>query len=165
MSKRLSPHIGSPTERVRRPLGTDARLAAKRQGKNARQLLESVALETGDEGIAVSVVTVLELADGNTRADCPSPRVKSHTAVVTLRTQTVSMSLEKAAPFLSGAPKRRVLGNAFKQSGLLTRIRFVGVQFAGRTRYSRIVHQISAHVLVGDRFFGFYVQFHHIDHH
>jgi tRNA(fMet)-specific endonuclease VapC len=55
-------------------LDSTAAVAAERQGKNARQLLESVALETGDEGIAVSVVTVLELAHGVTRADTTERR-------------------------------------------------------------------------------------------
>jgi predicted nucleic acid-binding protein len=50
-------------------LDSTAAVAAERQGNNARQLLESVARETGDEGIAVSVITVLELAHGITRAD------------------------------------------------------------------------------------------------
>ena len=49
-------------------LDSTAAVAAERQGKNARQLLESVARETGDDGIAVSVITVLELAHGITRA-------------------------------------------------------------------------------------------------
>lgn len=55
-------------------LDSTAAVAAERQGKNARQLLEAVALETGDEGIAVSVVTVLELAHGITRADSAERR-------------------------------------------------------------------------------------------
>jgi predicted nucleic acid-binding protein len=55
-------------------LDSTAAVAAERQGKNARQLLEAVALETGDEGIAVSVLTVLELAHGITRADRPERR-------------------------------------------------------------------------------------------
>jgi predicted nucleic acid-binding protein len=55
-------------------LDSTAAVAAERQGKNARQLLESVALETGDDGIAVSVVTVLELAHGITRADTTERR-------------------------------------------------------------------------------------------
>jgi predicted nucleic acid-binding protein len=55
-------------------LDSTAAVAAERQGKNARQLLEAVALETGDEGIAVSVLTVLELAHGITRADTPERR-------------------------------------------------------------------------------------------
>jgi predicted nucleic acid-binding protein len=55
-------------------LDSTAAVAAERQGKNARQLLEAVVLETGDEGIAVSVLTVLELAHGMTRADTPERR-------------------------------------------------------------------------------------------
>ena len=85
MSKRLSPLTAS---RWSRPLGIDsgraltltqAAVASERQGKNARQLLEAMALETaaletGDEGIAVSVVTVLELAHGIARADTAERR-------------------------------------------------------------------------------------------
>ncbi len=55
-------------------LDSTAAVAAERQGKNARQLLESVALATGDDGIAFSVVTVLELAHGITRADTTERR-------------------------------------------------------------------------------------------
>jgi predicted nucleic acid-binding protein len=50
-------------------LDSTAAVAAERQGKNARQLLETVALETGDDEIAVWVLTVLELAHGSSRAD------------------------------------------------------------------------------------------------
>jgi tRNA(fMet)-specific endonuclease VapC len=50
-------------------LDSTAVVAAEREGKNARQLLEAVALETRDDGIAVSVVTLLELAHGITRSD------------------------------------------------------------------------------------------------
>jgi len=55
-------------------LDSTAAVAAERQGKNARQLLEIVALETGDGEIAISVVTVLELAHGITRADTAERR-------------------------------------------------------------------------------------------
>jgi predicted nucleic acid-binding protein len=55
-------------------LDSTAAVATERQGKNARQLLESVALETGDDGIALSVVTVLELAHGITRGDTTERR-------------------------------------------------------------------------------------------
>ena len=50
-------------------IGSTAAVAAERQGKNVRQLLESVALVAGDDEIAVSVVTVLELTHGVTRAN------------------------------------------------------------------------------------------------
>jgi predicted nucleic acid-binding protein len=55
-------------------LDSTAAVAAERQGQNARQLLEAVARETGDEGIAISVVTVLELAHGIARADTAERR-------------------------------------------------------------------------------------------
>jgi tRNA(fMet)-specific endonuclease VapC len=55
-------------------LDSTAAVAAERQGKNARQLLEAVALETGDEGISVSVLTVLELAHGIARSDTTERR-------------------------------------------------------------------------------------------
>jgi len=49
-------------------LDSTAAVAAERQGMNARQLLEAVALKTGDDEIALCVVTILELAHGITRA-------------------------------------------------------------------------------------------------
>ncbi len=52
-------------------LDSSAAVATERQGKNAKELLESVALETSDDDLAVSVVTLLELAHGATRADTP----------------------------------------------------------------------------------------------
>lgn len=55
-------------------LDTTAAVAAERQGNSARQLLETVALETGDEELVISVVTVLELAHGVARADTPERR-------------------------------------------------------------------------------------------
>jgi predicted nucleic acid-binding protein len=50
-------------------LDSTAAVSAERQGQNARQLLESIAAQTGDEDIALSVVSVLELAHGIARAD------------------------------------------------------------------------------------------------
>jgi predicted nucleic acid-binding protein len=55
-------------------LDSTAAVGAERKGKNARQLLETVALETGDEEIAISVVTVLELAHGIVRSDTAARR-------------------------------------------------------------------------------------------
>lgn len=55
-------------------LDSTAAVAAERHGQNARQLLETVARETGDEAIAISVMTVLELAHGIMRADTDERR-------------------------------------------------------------------------------------------
>jgi tRNA(fMet)-specific endonuclease VapC len=51
-------------------------VAAERAGKNARQLLESVIAETGDDDIGISVVTLLELTHGIVRADTTERRDK-----------------------------------------------------------------------------------------
>jgi tRNA(fMet)-specific endonuclease VapC len=60
-------------------LDSMAAVAAERQGKSARQMLASVFMEislteTRDDGIGVSVVTVLELAHGIARADTAERR-------------------------------------------------------------------------------------------
>jgi len=46
-------------------LGSTAAVAAERQGKNARQLLEAVALETGDEGKPVGKTRRPDLRDSS----------------------------------------------------------------------------------------------------
>ncbi len=48
-------------------IDSTAAVAAGRQGKNARQLLETAALETGDDGIAVSVMLLWNSAHGISR--------------------------------------------------------------------------------------------------
>jgi len=55
-------------------LDSTAAVATERQRRNARQLREAGALETGDAGIAISVLTVLEHAHGITRADTAERR-------------------------------------------------------------------------------------------
>lgn len=57
-------------------LDSSAAVAAERQGKNPKRLLQSIALETGDDELGVSALTVLELAHGIVRADSPERREK-----------------------------------------------------------------------------------------
>lgn len=52
-------------------LDSTAIVAAERQGLSARQMLERLALQTGDQEIAISVITVLKLAHGAARANSP----------------------------------------------------------------------------------------------
>ena len=49
-------------------------ITGERQGKNARQMLSAIAAAAGDDDVAISVVTLLELAHGAARADTPSRR-------------------------------------------------------------------------------------------
>ena len=87
-------------------LDSTAAVAAERQGKNARQLLESVALQIGDDGIALSVVTVLELAHGIMRADTTERREKRQRFLDELLTgvpiQPVTISIALRAGQIDG---------------------------------------------------------------
>ncbi len=51
-------------------------IAAERGGQAAYQMLEDIGLQSNDSEIAVSVVTVLELAHGITRADTAQRRAR-----------------------------------------------------------------------------------------
>ena len=102
-------------------LDSTAAVAAERLGQNARQLLEAVALETGDEGIALSVVTVLELAHGIARADTHHRREKRRRFLDDLLTgvpiQPVTIPIALRAGQIDGQSQAR--GVRFPLSDLL----------------------------------------------
>lgn len=50
-------------------LDSSVLIAAERQGNNARQMLAAVSSQLGDTEVALSVLTLLELAHGAARAD------------------------------------------------------------------------------------------------
>jgi predicted nucleic acid-binding protein len=92
-------------------LDSTAAVAAERQGKNARQLLEAMALQTGDDGIAISVVTLLELAHGIARADTPERRAQRQRfldeLVAGVPVQLVTVPIALRAGFLDGQSQAR----------------------------------------------------------
>jgi len=51
-------------------------VAAERQGKNARQMLAAIAREVGETEVAISVVTLIELAHGAARAGTAERKAK-----------------------------------------------------------------------------------------
>ncbi len=51
-------------------------IAAERQGQNARQMLSAIARRAGETEIALSVVTLIELAHGAARADTAQRKAK-----------------------------------------------------------------------------------------
>lgn len=57
-------------------LDSSVLVAAERQGKNARQMLAAISTKTSDAEIAVSVVTLIELAHGVVRANTPERKAK-----------------------------------------------------------------------------------------
>ncbi len=52
-------------------LDSSVLIAAERQGRNARQALAEIAVRAPGEDVAVSVVTLIELAHGVARANTP----------------------------------------------------------------------------------------------
>jgi predicted nucleic acid-binding protein len=57
-------------------LDSSVLITAERQGQNARQMLAAISSQVGNTEIAVSVVTLIELAHGAARADTPQRKAK-----------------------------------------------------------------------------------------
>ena len=57
-------------------LDSSVLITAERQGQNARQMLTAISSTAGETEIAISVVTLIELAHGAARADTPQRRAK-----------------------------------------------------------------------------------------
>jgi predicted nucleic acid-binding protein len=53
-------------------LDSSVLIAAERQGRNARQTLADIAVHAAGEDVAVSVITLVELAHGVARANTPA---------------------------------------------------------------------------------------------
>ncbi len=81
-------------------LDSSVLITAERQGQNARQMLAAIyGSPAGNTEIAISVVTLIELAHGAARADTPHRRDKRHQFIQELLTAlpihpiTVSVAL------------------------------------------------------------------------
>ncbi len=57
-------------------LDSSVLIAAERQGQNARQMLSAVVRKTGNTEVALSVITLLELAHGAARAETLDRKLK-----------------------------------------------------------------------------------------
>lgn len=80
-------------------LDSSVLIAAERKGQNARQALTDILTHVGTTDIALSVITVLELAHGAARADTPERRARRHRfieellSVLPVHTITVTAAL------------------------------------------------------------------------
>ena len=128
----------------------DSTVAAERQGKNARQLLEAVALETGDEGIAVSVLTVLELAHGITRADTTERRQRRQRFLDDLLTgvpiQPITVPIALRAGQIDGQSQAK--GVRIPLSDLLIGASALERGYAVGTRNQRHFHKIPGLAII-----------------
>ncbi len=66
-------------------LDSSVLVAAERQGFNARQMLAAIAHKVGETDIALSVVTLIELAHGAARADTPERKSRRQQFIRELR--------------------------------------------------------------------------------
>jgi tRNA(fMet)-specific endonuclease VapC len=67
-------------------LDSSVLVAAERQGKNARQILTAISTKTNETEIGLSVVTLIELAHGASRADTPERKAKRRQFIRELQT-------------------------------------------------------------------------------
>ena len=67
-------------------LDSSVLVAAERQGKNARQMLASLAQRVTETEIGISVVTLIELAHGAARANTPERKAKRQKFIEELQT-------------------------------------------------------------------------------
>ena len=102
-------------------LDSSVLVGRERQGKNARQALESVVQDIGDAEVAISVITLIELAHGAARANTPERKSKRETFIQELVTAVpvhpVTTSIALRAGFLDG--QNRARGNQVPLPDLL----------------------------------------------
>src|SRR6266478_102685 len=67
-------------------LDSSVLISAERQGKNARQMLTSIADKIGETEVGISVVTLVELAHGAARADTSDRRANRQNFIAELLT-------------------------------------------------------------------------------
>lgn len=67
-------------------LDSSVLITAERQGESARQMLTAISGTAGETEIAISVVTLIELAHGAARADTPERRAKRNRFIQELLT-------------------------------------------------------------------------------
>lgn len=92
-------------------LDSSVLVAAERQGQNARQMLTSIVRNIADTEIAVSVITLIELAHGAARANTPERRARRQRFIEELQTampvHPVTASLALHAGSIDGENQAR----------------------------------------------------------
>lgn len=92
-------------------LDSSVLIAAERKGRNARQALAEIAVRAAGEDIALSVVTILELAHGAARADLPQRKAMRqqfiHELMAAIPVHPVSASVAFRAGQIDGESTAR----------------------------------------------------------
>jgi predicted nucleic acid-binding protein len=92
-------------------LDSSVLIAAERQGKNARQVLTSIAKLIGETEVGISVVTLIELAHGAARADTTERKSKREKFIeellIAMPVYPVTVSMALRAGHLDGQNQAR----------------------------------------------------------
>jgi tRNA(fMet)-specific endonuclease VapC len=123
-------------------------IAAERLGQTAYQMLENIGLQTNDPEIAVSVVTVLELAHGITRADTPQRRGRRQQflddLLVGMPVHPVTVSIALRAGQIDG--QMQAAGTRIALADLLigvTALELGHTVATGNTRHFRLIPNLA----------------------
>ena len=123
-------------------------VAAERQGKNARQMLADIAREVGETEVAISVVTLIELAHGAARAGTAERKAKrqqfTQELVTALPIHSVTAPVALRAGQIDGENQAR--GIRIPLSDLLIGVRALELGFSVATanvRHFRLVPGLS----------------------
>jgi predicted nucleic acid-binding protein len=119
-------------------------VAAERQGKNARQMLADIAREVGETEVAISVVTLIELAHGAARAGTPERKAKrqqfTQELVTALPIHSVTASVALRAGQIDGENQAR--GIRIPLSDLLIGVTALELGFSVATANVRHFRQV-----------------------
>ena len=125
-------------------LDSSVLVTAERQGKNARQILEVVSAKAGDTEIAISVVTLIELAHGAARADTPRRRVTREQFIqellIALPVRPITAALALKAGQLDG--EKHAQGAKIPLSDLLIGVTALDLDYSvatGNLRHFRMI--------------------------
>ena len=83
-------------------LDSSTLVAVERKGKNARQVLADISDKIGETDVAISVVTLIELAHGAARADTPERKAKRQEFIQELLTVLPNHPITAAVALRAG---------------------------------------------------------------
>lgn len=132
-------------------LDSSEAIKAERLGQTAYQMVERIGLQAGDQEIAVSVITVLELAHGVARADSPERRANRQRFLDDLLTgmpvQPVTVPIALQAGQLDG--QMQAVGKRIPLADLLIGATAIELGYSLTTANKRHFDQIPGLLVAG----------------
>jgi predicted nucleic acid-binding protein len=131
-------------------LDSSVLVTAERRGSNARQMLAAVSAQLGDTEIALSVITLLELAHGAARADTPERKTKREQFIEELLTALPVHPVTAAVALRTGQidGENQARGVRLPLADLLIGVTALELGFSVATRNARHFRLIPALAVV-----------------